>query len=238
VSDVLGIGPHPDDMELAAGGTLALLAAAGYAVTLLDLTAGERATRGTPETRAREAAAAAAILGVQREGLDLPDGGVASTDPRQVEALVDALRRHRPRLVLAMHWADDHPDHREGAELVRRAVYLAGLYNYPAADAGRFRAGRVLYAMGRRAFEPTLIVDVGSVYPVKRRALESYRSQFTRDADDPRTTRISDPGFLARLEARDRLYGGRAGAEFGEPFFEEDPLRVRDPHTLVPESAP
>jgi bacillithiol biosynthesis deacetylase BshB1 len=225
-------------MELAAGGTLALLAKAGFAVTLLDLTAGERATRGDRDTRAREAAAAAAALGAEREGLGLPDGGVSAGDPAQVEALVGALRRHRPRLVLAMHWADDHPDHREGAELVRRAVYLSGIRNYPGTDAGAFRPGRVLFAMGRRGFEPTLIVDVASVYATKRRALEAYASQFFRDADDPLVTPISDPGFLPRLEARDRHYGGQVGAAFGEPFYEEDPLAVRDPRTLVPETAP
>jgi LmbE family N-acetylglucosaminyl deacetylase len=92
--------------------------------------------------------------------------------------------------------------------------------------------------MGRRSFEPTLIVDVGAVYAAKRRALEAYRSQFFRDADDPLVTPISDPGFLDRIEARDRHYGGRAGAAFGEPFYEADPPVVRDPRTLVPKTAP
>jgi bacillithiol biosynthesis deacetylase BshB1 len=225
-------------MELAAGGTLALLAGSGYAVTLLDLTAGERATRGDRETRGREAAAAAAVLGVAREGLGLPDGGVSARDPAQVDALVSAVRRHRPRLVLAMHWADDHPDHREGAELVRRAVYLSGLRNYPQPDAGAFRPRRVLFAMGRRPFEPTLIVDVGPAYEAKRKALRTYASQFFRAPDDPRVTPISDPEFLARLEARDRHYGGHAGVTFGEPFYEESPPAVRDPRALVPEALP
>jgi bacillithiol biosynthesis deacetylase BshB1 len=225
-------------MELGAGGTLALLSGAGLSVTLLDLTAGERATRGDPTTRAREAAAAAAALGARREGLSLPDGGVSARDPHQLAAVVDALRRHRPRLVLAMHWADTHPDHVEGGDLVRRAVYFSGLRNYPEPDSGPFRPGRVLFAMGRRSFEPTLIVDVGAVYAAKRRALEAYRSQFFRDADDPLVTPISDPGFLDRIEARDRHYGGRAGAAFGEPFYEADPPVVRDPRTLVPKTAP
>lgn len=237
MSSVLAVGPHPDDVEIAAGGTVALLAAAGHRVVMVDLTRGERATRGTPEIRAREAAEAAGILGAaERECLELPDTGVAARDPEQVNRLVSVIRKHRPRLVLTLHENDDHPDHREGAELVRRAVYLAGLRNYPGPGGEPWRAGRVLFAMGRGPFEPTCIVDVSGTAAVKRRALEAYRSQFFREADDPLTTPISEPGFLDRIEARDRVMGGRIGAAFGEPFFESVPVALRAARDLLPEA--
>ncbi|HMM33555.1 MAG TPA: PIG-L family deacetylase, partial [Thermoanaerobaculia bacterium] len=73
--EVLAVGAHPDDVELGCGGTLALLARAGRSVGILDLTRGEAGTRGTPETRAAEAAESARILGARfRDGLDLGDG--------------------------------------------------------------------------------------------------------------------------------------------------------------------
>ncbi len=236
MSDVLALAPHPDDIELSAGGTVALLAAAGRSVAMVDLTRGERATRGTPELRAREAAAAAGALGVaERENLGLPDGGLSRHDPAQLEAVVEAIRRHRPRLVIAMHWNDDHPDHIEAGHLVRRAAYLAGLRNWPAPDREAARPGRVIFAMGRRPFTPSLVVDVTAHYEAKRRAVAAYASQFRRDAGDPLVTPISNPEFLARLEGRDRTYGGRVGAEFGEPFFEVGPVPVRDPAALLGE---
>lgn len=73
--DLVAFGAHPDDVELFAGGTIAKSVAPGMRVAIVDLTRGELGTRGTAETRATEAAAARAILGVEhRENLDLGDG--------------------------------------------------------------------------------------------------------------------------------------------------------------------
>jgi bacillithiol biosynthesis deacetylase BshB1 len=236
VSDVLTLAPHPDDIELSAGGTVALLVAAGRSVVMVDLTGGERATRGTPELRAREAEAAARALGVTgRECLGLPDGGLSRRDPGQMVAVVEAIRRHRPRLVIGMHWNDDHPDHVEAGRMVRRAAYLAGLRNYPEPGREPHRPTRVLFAMGRRPFTPSLVVDVTARYDGKRRAVEAYRSQFHRSPDDPLVTPISDPEFLVRVEARDRYMGGMIGARFGEPFFEVGPAAVRTAGVLMEE---
>src|SRR5579863_8067978 len=75
--DVLAIAAHPDDVELTCGGTLIKMAKRGYKTGVLDLTAGEMGTRGTVETRAKEAAKAAKLLGVQwRETLGVPDSDV------------------------------------------------------------------------------------------------------------------------------------------------------------------
>jgi bacillithiol biosynthesis deacetylase BshB1 len=235
--DLLAIAPHPDDIELAAGGTVAILAAAGRRVVMLDLTQGERATRGTPELRREEADRAARILGAEaREGLALPDGGLVASDPTQLRAVVAAIRRHRPRLIITMHRNDDHPDHIEGDALVERAAYLAGLRNYPDPDQEPHRAERMLFAMGRRSFDPTLIVDVTPVYAKKREALEAFASQFHRDPGDSRATPISDPGFLERVEARDRLHGGRIGVAYGEPLLTREPLAIRGAANLLPEA--
>lgn len=97
--DLLAIAAHPDDAELTCGGTLAKMAAAGYQVGILDLTQGEMGTRGTPEIRAREAAAAAKTLGLQyRENLGLPDAQLEPTQEYKLKlaARIRALRPHTP----------------------------------------------------------------------------------------------------------------------------------------------
>ena len=231
--DLLAIGPHPDDIELAAGGTVARFREEGKEVVLLDLTRGERATRGTPGSRAQEAIEAAQVLGVERECLEIPDTGVSARAEDQLSRLVEALRRHRPRLIVTLHGNDTHPDHVEGAELVRRASYLSGVRNYPVPGGEVFRPERVLFAMGRGPFVPDLVVDVTATYARKREALAAYDTQFRRDPDDPLETPISDPGFLKRIEARDRYYGGMIGAEFGEPFSGTGPVPVRRIEVLL-----
>ena len=85
--DVLAIAAHPDDVELNAGGTLCLLARKGYRTGIVDLTRGELGSRGTPEGREREAAAAAGILGVAtRKNLGIPDGNIALSQENRAQA--------------------------------------------------------------------------------------------------------------------------------------------------------
>jgi LmbE family N-acetylglucosaminyl deacetylase len=124
--DVLAVGAHPDDVELGCAATLARLAAMGRLVGILDLTAGELATRGSSEQRAGEAAAAAAALGVAwRACLGLPDGGLDASDGEQAGCSC-ALRTARPRALLLPH-RDDRTDHPAAAALGRRAAFLSGV---------------------------------------------------------------------------------------------------------------
>jgi N-acetylglucosamine malate deacetylase 1 len=236
--DVLAIGPHPDDMDLAAGGTVAQLTGAGRDVVLLDLTLGERGTRGSAEVRAEEARQAAKILGAERRCLHLPDTGIQAHNDDQIEALVNELRRLRPRLVIASHGDDDHPDHRAGAELVRRAVYLAGLRRFGSGDREALPRPRLLFAMGRRPFTPSLIVDVTSTYATKLQALAAFESQFRRAEGDPLVTPISEPGFLPAIEARDRYFGSLIGVTYGEAFEDRGPVPVGRAVSLIPGDVP
>ncbi len=73
--DILIFASHPDDAELGCGGTIALEVSRGKKLGIIDMTRGELGTRGTPEQRAKEAQAAARILGLSmRENLGLRDG--------------------------------------------------------------------------------------------------------------------------------------------------------------------
>src|SRR5437764_12631920 len=125
--DVLAIAAHPDDIELICGGTLIRANQLGRTTGILDLAAGEMASRGTPELRAKEAANAAKVMGVSvRENLALPDGGIQNTpDTRAKVAMI--IRRLQPRIVITHSLHGRHPDHPIVAQLVRDACFVAGL---------------------------------------------------------------------------------------------------------------
>jgi N-acetylglucosamine malate deacetylase 1 len=230
-SEALFFGAHPDDIELSCGGLAALLAKHGHAVGLVDLTRGELGTRGDVAVREREAAAAARALGAaSRENLGLPDGGLARHDRAQLAAVVGCLRRHRPSLVVAPHRDDEHPDHVEGAHLVTRACYLAGLAKYAAAGE-RWRPSRLLYAIYRSAAHAHLVVDITPVWDARVAAVRAHASQLDPAAGE--STYLTAPGFLAEVEARARVFGAAAGGTFGEGYRSRGPLALRDARALL-----
>src|SRR6059058_2731489 len=109
--DLLAIAAHRDDVELTCGGTLSKAVRAGHRVAILDLTQGEMGTRGTADIRAAEAQRAAEVLGVGvRENLELPDAAIVN-DSSTREKLARAIRRFRPRVVIAPALQGRHPDH-------------------------------------------------------------------------------------------------------------------------------
>lgn len=232
--DLLAVGPHPDDVELFCGGTVATSAARGHRVGILDLTRGERASNGTVETRAREAAAAAAVLGVAvRENLGLPDAGLdpyagvdGALEGSQLLALVAAIRRLRPRILLLPHTRARHPDHAAAGTLGERAVFTAGLRSVET-DAAPFRPRRTLHYACRHGFSPRLIVDTTDAIETKRAALACYASQVA-PAPGAVDTMVAAPLSSAALEARDRYYGAMIGVAFGEAFTQAGPVGVHD----------
>ena len=224
MSDLLVVGAHPDDLELHFGGIAAKAVADGLRVVGLDLTRGERATRGTAETRAREAQQAAEVLGLtERVQAGLPDTGINHLDPAQVVRVVEIVRRLEPRWVLAPHPEDAHPDHREGGRLLERALYFAHVGGYPA-EGARHRAHGLLHdwpEAGSRAsgFAPGfggsgIVIDVSATFARKRKALECYATQFIETTGE--ATRLNRPTFLASVEARARRWGELVGADYGE----------------------
>jgi len=231
--DVLAFAPHPDDLELCCGGTLIRLADAGYRIGLVDLTRGDRGTRGTPEIRLAEAEAARVELGAERRvNLGFPDLGVDARNAGQLQAVVETIRRHRPTLVLTCSEHDHHPDHVEASHLVERATYVAGLSGFEA-PGDPFRPTSLLFYMGRVVFEPRLIVDISDAWERRVRAASCFQSQFFREKDDPRVTPISEPGFFDDVAARLRHYGNRIGVTYGEPFDLREPFGLADVGPLM-----
>jgi LmbE family N-acetylglucosaminyl deacetylase len=210
--DALFVGAHPDDVELTSGGLAALLASHGHRVGIVDLTRGERASRGTVEERG------------------LPDTGLDRSSPAQVAAVVACLRRSRPRLVVAPDRDDEHPDHVEASHLVARACYFAGLARYEA-PGERHRPERLLFGLYRGDVRPQLVVDVSPVWERRRAAIAAHKSQL--DPARGPATYLTAPGFLAAIEARARNFGALIGAAYGEGYRGRGPLAVSDARLLL-----
>jgi len=220
--DLLAFGPHPDDLEIGLGGTLAKHAAQGHSVGLCDLTRGEMSSNGTPEERVKEAAAAGRILGAAwRENLGLPDRAIGDA-PDHIRHVVELIRRVRPRVIAVPYWQDRHPDHQSSAGLLRDAVFNAKLKRYTAAG-DPWQPDWVCHYFINDAGPVSFVVDVSAHYDAKRRALACYTSQFTR-ATESTDTRLNSPSFSQLIESRDAQFGALAGVRFAEGIVVNEPV--------------
>jgi bacillithiol biosynthesis deacetylase BshB1 len=230
--DLLAIMAHPDDVELLCGGTLARAADQGHRTGIVDLTRGELGSRGTPELRAKEAAAAAAVLGIaERVNAGLPDGHVANTDAAR-RIVVEQLRRFRPRVVLLQYLTGRHPDHRVGAELVRDACFLSGLKNYPA-QGEPFRPAKLCHALSFREdpVKPSFVIDISEQFERKLAAIACFGSQFdgVKQAGEMYPTGQPIQDLVATQNGH---YGSLIRVRFGEPFWTPETMTVEDVTTL------
>jgi bacillithiol biosynthesis deacetylase BshB1 len=226
---LLVFGPHPDDIEIGLGGSIARHAALGHAVGLCDLTAGELGSNGTAEERLAEAEAARAILGAKwRINLRWPDRGIV-TDPDRMRAAVAVVREARPRVVALPYWSDRHPDHGAASQVLTEVVFDSGLRRYEAGGES-WKPERVCYYFINDSVQPSFVIDVSEHYETKRRALACHRTQFTPPAHDAVATRLTKASFQQLIESRDAQFGAVAGVAFAEGLVVKDPILL--PHLL------
>jgi bacillithiol biosynthesis deacetylase BshB1 len=232
--DLLAIFAHPDDVELAVGGTLLKMKHLGYRTGALDVTHGEMGTRGTVEGRAAEAGDAARILKLDvRENLGLPDGHVFADDASRTK-LVRLLRRLKPRVLMTHQHDDPHPDHNHIVQLVREAARLASMYKYDEdTGAEKIAPPIVAHNVFSRRVLPSFIVDISDHLEVKMEAIRAHRSQFYDPRSKDPETRLSSKEFLVELENRSRFFGSLIGARAGEPFYVREALNIDDPITTL-----
>ena len=231
MTNILVVGPHPDDQEIGMGGTIARLIDQGHDVMLLDVTNGEPTPFGSPEVRAQEAAAAAAILGVRnRRLLSFPNRYVENTLELR-HAIAAVIREHQAQIVFAPYFEDAHPDHLAVSQAVIGARFAARLTKVaePWGQTGAPISPKWLffyYAMHlRKVPNPTFLFDISGYEQRKHDAIEAYQTQFVL----PEKNRA----VLKAIDAMGVYLGSRIGTATAEPFFSQEPLGLIDLDALV-----
>jgi N-acetylglucosamine malate deacetylase 1 len=224
--DILAIAAHPDDVEQTCGGSLIHSAELGYRTGVLDLTAGDMGTRGTPEIRIEESQAAARVMRLAwRQNLRWPDARLENTITARM-TLAGVIRRIRPRVVILPHWTGRHPDHYRASETGYEACFLAGLRRLDEETAPH-RPFKIVYSSLYANVTPSFVVDISRQFERRMQALFSYTSQYgdTSIASDlfPSHTEIEE-----RLAAVARFYGNLIGVKYGEPFVVKECMQVDD----------
>lgn len=228
--DILAIAAHPDDVEQTCGGTLLKMAEMGYRTGVLDLTAGDMGTRGTPELRVRESQTAAAKLKLAWRGNTyLPDARLENTISVRM-SLAGEIRNLRPRVVILPYWQGRHPDHYRTSEIGYESCFLAGLRKLDDSSEPH-RPSKILYASLYANVTPSFVVDISGQFEQRMESLFAYESQYGNAAAGsdlfPPQTEVRD-----RLAAVARFYGNLIGVKYGEPFVIKETLRVDDITTM------
>ncbi|MHA8051990.1 bacillithiol biosynthesis deacetylase BshB1 [Aquirufa sp. OSTEICH-129A] len=221
--DILVMAAHPDDAELACSGTIVSQIQQGKKVGIVDFTRGELGTRGTPEIRLAESAAATAILGIHaRENLGIRDGFFQNDEESQLK-LIQVIRKYQPDIVLANALEDRHPDHGKGAQLAIDACFLSGLRKIETKDAqgnlqAAWRPKHLFHYIQDRYLNPDFVIDISAHWDVKEQSIRAFKSQFF----DPNSTEpdsyISSPDFLEFIRARSMEMGHKIGVKYGEGY--------------------
>ncbi|PRX49616.1 bacillithiol biosynthesis deacetylase BshB1 [Salegentibacter salegens] len=223
--DILAIGSHPDDVELSCSGTIAKEVDRGKKVGILDLTRGEMGTRGTAETRDKEAKDAAKILGVSvRENLEFSDGFFENNTAHKLE-IIKVLRRYRPEIVLCNAVDDRHIDHGKGAKLVSDACFLSGLRKietiFDRKSQEAWRPKHVYHYIQWKNLKPDVVVDISGYMDKKMESVLAYKTQFFDENSKEPQTPISSSNFLDSINYRARDLGRIINTEHAEGFTVE-----------------
>jgi len=228
--DVLVFAAHPDDAELAMGGTIARFANDEFSVGIVDLTRGEMGTRGSADTRQKEALEAAKILKTSiRENLLIPDGDIEISNGN-IRKVVMLMRKYKPKIVFAPYFRDRHPDHISASKLIKRAMFVSGLEKIKTLESEiaqrAYRPAKIFYYMQTYTFEASFIVDISNFFETKMKSVWAYSTQFHNPESNEPETFISSPEFIDYVDARAKFYGFQIGKKFGEPFFCEEKIEL------------
>jgi bacillithiol biosynthesis deacetylase BshB1 len=235
--DILVFGAHPDDVELSCSGTILAEIAKGKKVGVVDLTQGELGTRGTLETRKKEATDAASIMKIDiRENLEMADGFFMNDEAHQ-RKIITSLRKYQPEIVLCNAPADRHPDHGRAADLVYTAAFLSGLMKIETSENSSLqKAWRPKYVFNYiqdRYFHPDFVVDITDVFEKKIEAIKAYKTQFFNPESKEPDTYISSPEFLESIIYRSKMFGKLIGVKYAEGFMSKKMIGIRGFDSLI-----
>ncbi len=227
--DVIAVGAHPDDVEIACGGTLARLVQQGYRVGIVDLTDGEP-TPGSPspDVRLAEAQQAAEILGVHvRETLNLSNRRLFDSFEARI-ALAKVFRRHRPRIVLGLGGKTPmaSPDHWQAMQITDAGIFYSRLSKWD-----EHFDGLPVHTISRQLWYPLgfstlqfpessgyFVVDISETFEIKLKSIRAYRTQFPPEKE--RVFRL--------VESQNQYFGASAGFCAGEMILCATTLGVTD----------
>jgi bacillithiol biosynthesis deacetylase BshB1 len=231
--DVVAVAPHPDDLEILCGGTLAKLVRQGYRVGIFDLTSGEPTPRGTLELRKKEAEVARQALGVQvRLNLGLPNR-VLMDGPEARFRLASELRRYRPSVLIvgAGRTPAASPDHHQGHLIGEASRFYSQLTKWDEKFDGTapYRVPHLVYSLfptdaEQRHWHSTFVVDVTETMEQKLESVRAYESQF----DAERFVKVKH--FITCANG---YQGARCGFLYGEVFALPHPVGSDDLVKLV-----
>ncbi len=230
--DILAFAAHPDDVEISCSGTIIKHVEMGYKVAIVDLTKGELGTRGTAETRQKEAAKASSILGiVGRENLNMEDCFFEPTEKNK-KKIISIIRKYQPTLIFANSIKDRHPDHAKASSIVSEACFLSGLPKIKTELNGAaqkpWRPEAVYHYIQDYYVNPDFIVDISQHIEAKIKAIKAYKTQFYDPNNKEPETPISREDFFEFIKARAKNFGRLIKTEYAEGFTVEIPLRVKD----------
>jgi N-acetylglucosamine malate deacetylase 1 len=215
MASILIFGPHPDDAELGMGGTILKLKQQGHTVHIVDMTNGEPTPFGSVETRAKEAAAAAKVLGVERTLVGLPNREVVhSIENRHKVAAV--IREHRADWLFVPYPLDAHPDHMAVSRICEDARFDAKLTK-SSIPGDPFYPKRIIYYFCthlRMNFTPNFCIDITDTIDQKIESVKCYASQFVGNS-------AFVPDMVKTITA---YFGSRIGTAYAEPFYTHEML--------------
>lgn len=238
--DVLAFGVHPDDVELGCGGLLLVEKKNGKKTGIIDLTKGELGTRGTAETRKKEASDAAKILDLDvRNNLGMADGFFKNDEDHQ-RIVIKAIRKFKPEYVICNAPEDRHPDHGRSSKLVMDAAFLSGLQKINTKDDKKdqlaWRPKYVLHYIQDRYLDPDFVFDITEVFEKKMEAIKAYATQFfNTDSKEPQTY-ISTPDFLDSVVNRHKMFGKMIGVKYAEGFISKKMIGISTLDALIKEN--
>ena len=226
---VMIIAPHPDDAELAAGGTIVKMVESGWYVIVVDLTDGEPTPFGSKEQRAKEAKEASRILGIsKRKCLEMPNRYLQATlDNRR--KLAEIIRLNHPDLIFGPVLPDYHPDHVEAAKLIEGARFEAKFHKTDMKGTPHWSAQQYGYYSTHRLYHqrPSFIVNVTNQWDRKIKAIQAYESQIKG------STSANSVSLLEMTEVTCRYFGQCINTRYGEPFSSYEPIGGEKSEMLV-----
>jgi len=185
-------------------------------------------TRGTPEIRAKEAGHAAKLLAVKWRGtLGVPDSDVQPSRQHKLR-LAAMIRQLRPKTVVLPYWEARHPDHYHASTLGYEACFLAGLKQLPI-QGEAYRPFKILYSISYANVRPTFVVDITAQYAQRSKAILAFSSQFrSRKSEKKNNVHLAIDRLEAEMNQLARHYGQMIGVDYGEPFLQEELMKVDD----------